>query len=396
MNILMVLDEEFPPDGRVEREIHILQEAGHTVHLLCYSLSGQSGPEIVNDVHVIRVPISKLTYKFKALALMFPVYFNFWKKHILDQLNKGNYDIVHFHDLNLAKVSLEAAHERGLRVVGDYHENRPEIMKLYDHVRSFPGNVLISLKKWDQFQIRYSKMLDHLILVTDEAKEYYEQHYDVLGSKITVIENFPQLDQILVWPIDEEIVEKYRNKKMLVYYGDSGLRRGTDTIIEAARILKNEKELHFVIIGTSREQEKLISLREQYGLNNVELTGEMPIEKAISYFKASIAGLCPFLRNIHHDTTYANKLFQYMAFSKPVIVSDCTAQVNVVEHSHCGLIHEAGNAQDLADKVLELVNGGGYDQMSQHAGDSVKEKYNINTSKQKLINLYKQLSDEME
>jgi len=395
MNILMVLDEEFPPDGRVEREIHILQEAGYTVHLLCYSLSGKSGLEKVHGIDVFYVPISRMDYKFKALALLLPFYFRFWTKNLNQQLKNFSYDVIHFHDLNLAKVCIEEGKKSRIKVVGDYHENRPEIMKLYDHVRTFPGNVLISIIKWYDFQIRYSKMLDHLILVTREAKEYYIQHYGIRKEIITVIENFPELDQLLALPVDSSIVDKYKNKRMIVYFGDTGLRRGTDTIIEAANLLKQNSLYHFVIIGTSREQKKLVALKGKYGLDNIELTGEMPIEKAVSYFKAAKVGVCPFLRNIHHDTTYANKLFQYMAFGKPVVVSNCTSQVNVINESGCGLVHEAGNASDLVEKITTLENQDLYDQMSKIAGESVKINYNFDVSKQKLVNLYKKLSDEI-
>jgi len=395
MNILMVLDEEFPPDGRVEREIHILQKAGHTLHLLCYSLSQKSGLEKVGGIDVFYVPISKADYKFKALALLLPFYFRFWTKNLRKQLKKFSYDVIHFHDLNLAKVCIQEGEKFRIKVIGDYHENRPEIMKLYDHVRTFPGSVLISTQKWYKFQIRYSILLDHLILVTKEAKDYYIQHYGIRKEIITVIENFPELDQLLALPVDRSIVDKYEKKRMIVYFGDTGLRRGTGTIMEAANLLKQNSLYHFVIIGTSREQEKLVSLKEKYGLKNIELTGEMPIEKAVSYFKAANVGVCPFLRNIHHDTTYANKLFQYMAFAKPVVVSNCTSQVNVINESDCGLVHEAGNASDMVEKILTLENPEVYAQMGKNAIEAVKLKYNFDVSKQKLVNLYNKLSDEI-
>jgi glycosyltransferase involved in cell wall biosynthesis len=151
-----------------------------------------------------------------------------------------------------------------------------------------------------------------------------------------------------------------------------------------------------VIIGTSSEQQKLSDLVKGYGLKNVELTGELPMEKAVSYFHAAKIGLCPFLRNIHHDTTYANKLFQYMAFGLPVVVSDCTSQVNVVNRSSCGLIHEAGDARQLAEKILELDNGALYDKFSRNAREAVYKNYNFEVSKSKLVNLYKNLANEIQ
>jgi glycosyltransferase involved in cell wall biosynthesis len=43
-----------------------------------------------------------------------------------------------------------------------------------------------------------------------------------------------------------------------------------------------------------------------------------------------------------------------MVGEKPIVVSDCPAQVSIVQECECGLVHKANDAQDLADKLLAL------------------------------------------
>lgn len=394
MKILMVLDEEFPPDVRVEKEIRALQRAGHQVHLLCYSRSGLSGHREEDGIAVFRIPLSRVMYKMKALALLLPFYFRFWSKHIHLQLRDENYDILHFHDLTLAKVCIGIAREKGLKVVADYHENRPEIMQFYDHVRRFPGNMLISPKAWKKYQLRYSKLPDQLVLVTEEAKAYYHRQYGIPAEKITVVENFPDLDELLSYRIDESVTARYNDRQVILYFGDTGSRRGLYTLLDAAALLQEDTNFHFIIIGSSREQSLLLDYAKSKKLDNVEFTGVLPLREAVSYFAAARAGTCPFLRNIHHDTTYANKMFQYMAFGLPVVVSNCTAQENVVRESGCGLVHEAGNARDLANKIVLLAQPATWTEMSKHAREAVNKKYNFNVSGRKLQNLYTALENE--
>lgn len=394
MKILMVLDEEFPPDVRVEKEIGVLVKAGHQVHLLCYTRAGDTPYEDHQGYAVFRSPIPPLTYKLKALALTFPAYFSFWKSHIRDQLGRERYDILHFHDLNLARIALEAGREAGLPVVGDYHENRPEIMEYYHHVRTFPGKWLISVNRWRRFQQTFTPQLDHLILVTDEAKRYYADNYGIPEDRITVVENYPDPDVLRNYPADDAILRKYKGKKMFLYFGDTGMRRGTGTILEAARLLKDDDRYCFVIIGTSREQPELEDMCLRQGGSNVELTGFMPISKAASYFRAAYGGLSPLLRNVHHDTTYANKVFQYMTFGIPVIVSNCTAQEQVVAESHCGLVHEAGNAADLVARIRQLDDPSLHDLLGANAADAVKIKYNFTAAGNRLLELYDRIADE--
>jgi glycosyltransferase involved in cell wall biosynthesis len=396
MKILMVLDEEFPPDVRVEKEMSTLVRKGHEVHLLCYTMSDQPQHEEMEGFTVFRVPITRLTYKFKALALMFPTYFLFWKKSIQHRLASESYDIIHFHDLNLLRVALEVAKERSIPVIGDYHENRPEIMRYYHHVRTFPGNWLISVNKWKRFEARFTRHLDHLILVTEEARSYYCDQYGMDMDKITVVENYPEPAPLLKQPVKKEIIQKYEGRKMFLYFGDTGMRRGTGTILETARMLKDDPGYCFVIIGTSKEQKTLEKIQTRYGLSNVELTGFLSLPNAASYFRAAYAGLSPLLRNLHHDTTYANKVFQYMTFGIPAIVSDCPAQERVILEADCGLVHKANDAADLASAIRQLDDQALHDRLGANGAEAVKIKYNFTAAGNRLLQLYDRIADEME
>lgn len=390
----MILDEEFPPDVRVEKEIRALEKNGHQIHLLAYTRKYQALTDRYNSVKVKRIAISKLMYKFKALALVLPFYFNFWKNFIESEIEKNDFDVIHVHDLTLVSTVLKIGRNNNIPVIGDYHENRPEIMKMYDHVNSFPGNILISVKKWQKFQAKYSKMLDRLILVTKEAKDYYIKNFGLEEKKVFVVPNYVDIDDLNKFSIDDKVVKKYSNKFMLVYFGDTGSRRGTMTILETALDLQTDHEnndVHFVIIGDSREQSKLEERVSELKLKNVEVTGYMPIEKAVSYFSASNAGLCPFLRNIHHDTTYSNKMFQYMVFGKPVIVSDCPSQANLVKENNCGLVFTGDDSNDLKQKIIELKNEKIYKELSDNSLVCVQEKFNSSVADDELIKVYASL-----
>ncbi|MBK7635084.1 MAG: glycosyltransferase [Saprospiraceae bacterium] len=74
------------------------------------------------------------------------------------------------------------------------------------------------------------------------------------------------------------------------------------------------------------------------------------------YINISHIGLSPLIRNIHHDTTYANKLFQYMAFGLPLLVSDCDAQRNLVINNNIGFTHKANSAHDFVHAVEVLYD----------------------------------------
>ena len=383
----MVLENSFPPDERVENEIDILLKNGFHVTLVCTKREGEPGIEEKGSLTIIRIPLSRFIYKSGALALELPFYFSFWNKNLSKILDTAHFDAIHLHDLPLVEVCAGLAAKYNLPLVCDYHENRPEIMKMYHHVQSFPGKWLISVGRWLKYQVKETQKADRLILVTDEAKDYYIKNYGIDPHKIIVLPNYVVLDRFSKLIQETGLQPNDHKNFMVAYFGDTGLRRGTLTILETADKLR-DRNIRFVIIGTSREHtllEKESAIRK---LENVTFTGWLPPAEAMKLIRSADAGICPFLRNIHHDTTYANKMFQYMALGKPVIVSDCTAQANFVNRENCGLVFEAGNSDELCDRIIKLTDRNEYDRLSKNASACVKEKYNWENYGRRLIELY--------
>ena len=387
MKILMVLENSFPPDERVENEIDILLKNGFQITLVCTKRGGKSETEEEDGLTIVRIPLSKFIYKSGALALELPFYFNFWNKQLSKILNETRFDAIHLHDLPLVKVCAGLSRKFSLPLVCDYHENRPEIMKLYYPVQSFPGKWLISVDRWLKYQVKETQKADRLILVTDEAKDYYINNYGIDSKKITVLPNYIVLDRFRKLIPETGSQPHDHNNFTVAYFGDTGFRRGTLTILEAADKLR-DRNISFMIIGTSREQTLLEKESDVRKLENVTFTGWLPPAEAMKLIRNADAGICPFLRNIHHDTTYANKMFQYMALGKPVIVSDCTAQANFVKKENCGLVFEAGNNDDLCDRIIKLTSRNEYEPLSRNASACVTEKYNWENYGRRLIELY--------
>ncbi|HHE37073.1 MAG TPA: hypothetical protein ENL20_00665, partial [Candidatus Cloacimonetes bacterium] len=84
MKILMVLENEFPPDTRVENEIQTLSNAGHEIHLACLTFQNKKEFEQKENYLIHRKKISDFTFKTSVGCLKFPFYFNFWRKYLIE------------------------------------------------------------------------------------------------------------------------------------------------------------------------------------------------------------------------------------------------------------------------------------------------------------------------
>ena len=357
MKIVMFLDQSFPPDSRVENEAFSLTRAGHEVHL--FSLERDSNRpkrEIWNGIEVHRFEISDLTYRLSALAYSVPFYHQSILNSIITFIEAVNPDVLHIHDMLIAKAVFKANASFNIKTVLDLHENRPEIMQFYPHLKKFPGKHLIKPLVWKKWQKRLMNMADDVILVTHEAKEVAVNEDGIEPSKITVVPNSIEAKIYYQYKLKPEIQDRFKDHFNIVYVGDTGLRRGTDTTIQALALLAAKiPDAQLILVGKSTEDSQLKELADTLGVKErVVFEGWQDVSLFPSYIAAANVCVSPLHRNKHHDTTFANKIFQYMAGAKPLLVSDCPPQVRVVNQANCGFIFQAENAKDMAEKLLQL------------------------------------------
>jgi glycosyltransferase involved in cell wall biosynthesis len=395
MRISMIMDTSFPPDARVENEAKALQDQGHDVFLFHIDYENKPLGEIYEGIEITRYSAGKMLYKLSALVYTFPFYNWIVKGKIREFIRKSQPDLLHIHDMVIAGAVFRANESFFLPVILDLHENRPEIMKLYKHVNQQLGKWLINLDKWKRKQRELMQKADHVILVTEEARETASEFDAIPKEKTTALPNVVRLDKFRIDARDPGIEKLTKNRFTLLYIGDTSIRRGTMNALETADLLQEKiPNLQMIFVGNSSQDELLHTFVQERGLSDkVRFEGWQDPERLSSYINASDICLSPLLRNLHHDTTYANKLFQYMACGKPVVASDCPAQKKVVESENCGVIYRADDVGDLARVILELFDDPDKrKQLGDNGARAVQERWNWEKTGRNLIKAYEAVS----
>ena len=390
----MILDQPFPPDPRVENEAVTLIEKGHEVFLFCLSYEGKSGEEIINHIQVKRYASSQREYKLSALAYTVPFYTYRLTKKIRDFIQKFKPDVLHIHDMRIAGAVFKANRNFQLKTVLDLHENRPEIMRFYPHLQKFPGKYVISLKTWKRKEEEFIKKASKVIVVTEEAADEIVQRVKISKEKIIVVPNSVRTSFYQQTNFDTFILEKYKDHFVVLYVGDTNIRRGLLTAIEASAELSEKiKNFKLVIVGSNTTDTLLKKRVAELDLQMyVDFEGWKDLSLFPSYIKSSDVCISPLDRNLHHDTTYANKIFQYMSYEKPLVVSNALAQERIVLQSGSGRIHEEKNSKDFADKVLELYDNPDLSKQLGRSGKKfIENQFSWEITSQALIDMYHEL-----
>ena len=391
----MILDKTFPPDPRVENEALALTQNGHQVFLFCLTYGNQLFEENYKGINIKRYLSNKLIYKLSALAYTFPFYRFLLQKKVAHFIQKNQIEALHIHDITIAETVFKANSAKNLPVILDLHDNLPEIMKLYPHLQKFPGKYLIFPKRWKQKEALFIKKATKVITVSQEFIDEVKNRLKLPHKKMVLVPNTVREAFYKDAVFDDSILNRYQHHFVILYLGDTGLRRGLPTAIAAMPELKKQiPNIKLVIVGKNTTD---TMLKEQVSFLNlqdvVDFQGWQNVTLFPSYIKASAICISPLDRNVQHDVAYANKLFQYMSFGKPVLVSNAIAQKNLIERTQSGLVHLEKDADEKTEKVLQLYqNKELATQLGKNGKRFVEEEFCWEKVSGNLIKLYDELT----
>ena len=391
MKIGMILDSTYPDDARVTNECTELLKNKHEIHLFCLCFKKPFVKnEVINQINVHRYHCSKLTYKLSALANDIGLYGFILKNKIKDFVENSDVEVLHVHDIQIAKAAISVSKRFGIKYNIDLHENRPEIMKYYKHVNSFLGKIFISPLRWKKAEESFVKKANKIVVVTENAKEELLSRVKIDQEKIVVYPNTVRDDFYKNKKIDKVLEKQYSKNFVITYVGNTSERRGLLTVIESLKTLrKTIPNIKLLIIGKSSFDDVLKNEIKKHDVEElVDFIGWVKENEIPNYLSISKLGLSPLHRNIHHDTTYANKIFQYISFGCPIVSSDVIAQSELVKKHNIGVVFEDRNVMDLTKKIIQLYNEKDlFEKFRANCIESIKKLNNSVISNQ-LISIY--------
>ena len=137
----------------------------------------------------------------------------------------------------------------------------------------------------------------------------------------------------------------------VLYYGTYIPNHGVDVIVEAARQLQNNADIHFELVGDGPEKEKAANLAKGYGLKNITFIEWLDKTELAQKIAACDVCLGAFGDTLQASLTNNNKIYEGFAIRKPVISGDSPALPEAIKHGEHLYLCERGNPQSLADAI---------------------------------------------
>ncbi len=382
----MLLNAPYPADIRVKKETDALLKAGFEIHLLCLRKKGQADTEVFEGIQVHRIDAGKNNYQLAFWDVVMSTNFvhPVFKAAARNILKKEKINAVHVHDLPLGGTAISLKKELDIKVVVDLHENYPEALRTWFKWKKNPivrikNYLFMNPERWTKFEHFACEKSDHIIAVVDEMKARIIREHQIDEKKITVITNTEDKN-FIHQKLDATVYESLKGKFILTYSGGIGPHRGVDTAIAGMQHLKDYSDIQLAIVGfgSPSVMNNLQQMVADMNLNNVHFFGYQPFSKFYSYMHLADVNVIPHQSNGHTDNTVPHKLFQGMMAAKPLLISSSAPLKRLTEKYQSGLVFEAGNSKDFAEKVLTLYRDKNLCQQLGENGRCVTLEENVN------------------
>ncbi len=172
----------------------------------------------------------------------------------------------------------------------------------------------------------------------------------------------------------------------IIFAGNIGVAQGLDVLPKAAQILKSKNiNVRFNIVGDGRFKETLINMTNGYNVSDMfNFIAKQPPTRIPEFMAVCDATLICLSKSRVFSITLPAKTQSCLACGIPIIVSADGEIQKVIDEAKAGVSSEAGNAEMLAMKIIELTSKS-KDELSQMAQNAY-EYSKSNFDKDKLLN----------
>jgi glycosyltransferase involved in cell wall biosynthesis len=359
--VAIVRHSFYPSELNVKREAEALRDHGFDVDVICLRGENEAARETIEGVVVHRLPVGHRRGKILRYLWEYNAFF------VLAALKlAGLHRRLHFRAVQVNTMPdylvFVALYPKltGARVVLHLHEPIPELFETMFEGRWYTPAFVTLVTIVEEMSIAFA---DHCFTVTEEMKRNYVSR-GANPDKITVIVNVPddryfRLERYEHLRSKVEAIkrdERARGVFRVVTHGSIEERYGFDTIVRAVAVAKERVPgIEFRFMGGGSHLSNVLALARELGVEErVHYLGFVPFDQMVEEILLADVCVVAVEKNPYSVLVHTNKMFEYMALEKPVIMSRLGA-VAAYMSDDAALYFESGSHAELAECLVEAA-----------------------------------------
>ncbi len=356
MKILVVCQYYYPEPFRIPDICREMAARGHEITVVTGTPNYPEGviykgyengareEEVLDGVRVHRCPL--IPRKQGALYRFLNYYSFVFSSHRYLRRLKEDFDVVFVNQLSpvmMAQSAQNWAKRHGKKCVLYCLDLWPESL-LAGGIQKDSAiyKVFLAISR------RIYRKADALLITSLGFRDYFR---DWMGISEEKIHYLPQYAEDMFGQVKK--AEQEQEGVHFLFAGNVGQSQTVETIVEAARLLADEKQIYIHIVGGGISLEKCRELA--YGLENITFYGRRDLSEMPAFYSRADAMLVTLVDDPVLSLTLPGKVQSYMAAGKPVIGAIGGETARLIQEADCGACANAEDAEGLARVIREAA-----------------------------------------
>jgi glycosyltransferase involved in cell wall biosynthesis len=197
-------------------------------------------------------------------------------------------------------------------------------------------------------------------VVTVHSKGNQEHVLRIAGAKmhnVEVIPNWVNIENVIPLARFNRFSNDLdlRGKFVVGYAGTIGLSQGTECVIDAANILRERKDIHFLVVGDGIEKPSIVKRASKFRLENISFL-KMQTEEDYPYVIASFDVGLVTLNSKVKTPVIPSKIISLMAAERPIIASLPEGDAaDLIRTANSGIVVRPESPENLAESIVMLM-----------------------------------------
>lgn len=266
---------------------------------------------------------------------------------MVDFFNRKNEDFV----IQASKANPEAAIALFAKIIYGY----PLVIYIHGRELSIDHSKITT-----RFMFHFLLKNADLVIANSHYTKNLAKKYGVFENNIEVV--LLGADQNKFYPkaTPKDILDKFNfpeNTKLLLTISHLVKRKGNDTIIKALPIvLKNNQDVHYLIVGKGEYEQKLRSLSKNLNVDkHVHFAGFVPDDKLNDYMNACDIFVLPNRKDNEDIEGFGIVFLEANACKKAAIGGRSGGAVDAIVDGKSGLLVDPYSPADVAEKINYLL-----------------------------------------
>lgn len=377
--IVMLLDNSYPPDPRVENEINALLSAGHSIELFCVK-SDKLEDFQENDQLTVRREIPVIFYR------PFSEEYQNFVKDFAQRIAQTTPDFIHCHDFRMLFLGVEIKKlSPDSKLIYDSHE----FLAGYPY---FIRNSSLSSKMkglfiWTSYIYREKKSfkyVDAVITVSENLRQRLEKSS---GKPAFLIRNIPPNATICkencnYW---HEHFKLEKNCKVLIHTGNA--HYSNKRIKWLLKAVSKYEDLALIFLGSNTSLIEIENKAKKRSFSNVYFHEQIPRKYITFYCSQANFGLVYTWNRFWKSYWYAlpNKLIDVSLAGLPVLATNQPELKNFVDRFKNGITFSGNNERELNEALASMIKNEG---ALRENGKTVAEKISWEKESEVLCDIY--------